>query len=129
MFRKFKAWARRGCDRQRSRRVVLPPRVEQLEDRTLPAGNSLASAVPINPSGAIADQISAPGETDFFQLTVNDSGRLTARAAPDAPLGSRLSLLGPSGELLIQSDGVSPTNPEDLIVQHILPGTYFLQVE
>src|SRR5207244_9508811 len=55
--------------------------------------------------------------------------RLTARAAPDAPLGSRLSLLGPSGELLIQSDGASATDPDDLIVQHLLAGTYFLQVE
>src|SRR5262249_11769210 len=65
----------------------------------------------------------------FFKLTVDDSGRLAARAAPGAPLGSRLSLLGPSGELLIQSDGVSSTNPEDRITQHLLPGTYFLRVE
>src|SRR4051812_47846477 len=98
MFRALKTGARRTCGCKRSRQVVFPPRVEQLEDRTLPAGNSLATAVPINPSDAIADQISTPGEMDFFKLTINDSGRLTARAAPSNPLGSRLSLLGPQGE-------------------------------
>src|SRR5262249_22888491 len=77
----------------------------------------------------IADSIGTPGETDFFQLTVNDTGRLTARATPGALLGSRLSLLGPSGELLVQSDGASATDPDDLIVQHLLAGTYFLQGE
>ncbi|HKB39700.1 MAG TPA: LEPR-XLL domain-containing protein, partial [Gemmataceae bacterium] len=103
--------------------------MEPLEDRIVLAADGLATAVPIAPTGAVTAAIGAAGEQDFFRIDVAESGRLTARAAPDAPLGSRLSLLGPSGELLIQSDGVSSTNPEDRITQHLLAGTYFLRVE
>src|SRR5262249_4454482 len=38
-------------------------------------------------------------------------------------------LLGPDGQLLIQSDGASATDPDDWIVQHLTPGTYFFEVQ
>src|SRR5439155_23392890 len=36
---------------------------------------------------------------------------------------------GRDRRLLIQSDGQSATNPDDLITQHLLAGTYLLEVE
>src|SRR5262249_22315141 len=66
--------------------------------------------------------------TDDFALTLTDTGRLIAQVRSDGP-ATRLSLLGPNGEVLVQSDGQSATNLDDLIVQHLQPGTSFLQVE
>jgi hypothetical protein len=40
--------------------------VERLEDRTLPAGSTLATAAPIPPTGVIAETIGSPGQADFF---------------------------------------------------------------
>ena len=63
-----------------------------------------------------------PGRT---ALPARAEGILTAADALD----TRTSLLGPEGQLLIQSDGESPANRDDLIDQHLLAGTYLLQVE
>src|SRR5262249_47458571 len=75
---------------------------------------------------------------DFFKITLTTPGRLTARVhAPG--LATRLSLFDPTAPVnldrarLIQSDGQSPTNPDDLIDQHLdaVPAgtTYYLEVE
>src|SRR5207302_9261012 len=76
-------------------------------------------------------EIATSGETDSYQITVGDSGRLTAltQAAAGTSPPVRLSLLSGDGQLLIQSDGQSPSHPNDQITQHLLPGTYFLRVE
>src|SRR4051794_34470063 len=94
-------------------------------------GNSMAAVVPLGANDSFAGTIRAPGEVDEFQVTLTDSGRLTAEAhtRPGCSLDTRLSLLGPDHQLLIQSDGRSPTNRDDLITQHLLAGTYFVQVE
>src|SRR5262249_42737498 len=65
---------------------------------------------------------------DSFRFTLTDTGRLTVHTA-GLDLDTRTSLLGPDGQLLIQSDGASITDPDDLIVQHLTPGTYFLEVQ
>jgi hypothetical protein len=61
-------------------------------------------------------------QTDWYQITVPASGRLTATVT--SPAGSslvpRLTLAGPSGQVLIQSDNA--------IVQHLSAGTYLLSV-
>src|SRR5262245_43847376 len=90
-----------------------------------------AAVLPLGTNETLAGTISTAGEEDEFQVTLTDSGRLTAtvQTRPGCSLDTRLSLLGPDGRLLIQSDGQSLTNRDDLIVQHLLPGTYFVKVE
>src|SRR5438552_1098643 len=94
-------------------------------------GNSMAAVLPLGANDAIAGNIATPGEVDEFQITLSDSGRLTAAVQTSAgcSLDTRLSLLGPDGKLLIQSDGQSLTRHDDQVVQHLLAGTYFVQVE
>src|SRR3954451_1892335 len=92
---------------------------------------STAAVVPLGTNDRIDGNISAPGEVDEFEVTLTDSGRLTTevQTRPGCSLDTRLSLLGPDGQVLIQSDGQSLTNHNDQIVQHLLGGTYFVQVE
>src|SRR4051794_391196 len=94
-------------------------------------GKSMAAVVPLGTNESITGDISAPGEVDEFQITLTDSGRLTAevQTRPGCSLNTRLSLRGPDGQVLIQSDGQSLTNHDDQVVQHLLAGTYFVQVE
>jgi hypothetical protein len=65
----------------------------------------------------------AEGQSDWYQITVSTSGLLTATVT--APAGSllapRLTLAGPSGQVLIQSDDGS-------LLQHLPPGTYEVAV-
>ncbi len=91
----------------------------------------MAAVLPLGTNETIAGTIRAPGEVDAFEVTLTDSGRLTVevQTQPGCSLDTRLSLSGPDGELLIQSDGQSATNSDDRIVQHLLPGTYFVKVE
>src|SRR5262249_16206375 len=58
-----------------------------------------------------------------FPLTVSETGRLTARVTPsgNSTLVPRLTLLGPNGQVLIQSN-------DGTIVQHLQAGTYTLTV-
>jgi hypothetical protein len=62
------------------------------------------------------------GQTDWYQVTVPADGRLTATVT--TPAGSslvpRLTLAGPGGQVLIQSDSS--------LVQHLPPGTYEVAV-
>jgi hypothetical protein len=105
-------------------------RLESLEDRTVLAGNTLATALPIGLNDVLAEQISTSNEADFFQVAVTDSGLLTVQTqpAPGVPLASRLSLLGPDGQPLVQSDGASAGQPGGSISQHVVAGTYFVEV-
>ena len=43
-------------------------------------------------------------------------------------LTTRLSLLDAQGQVLVQSDGISPANPDGQIDEHLPAGTYFLEV-
>jgi hypothetical protein len=94
-------------------------------------GNGMAAVLPLGADDSYAGRISTPGEVDQFEVTIPDNGRLTATVQPCAgsSLTTRLSLLGPDGQMLIQSDGQSPANLGDQVVQHILGGTYFVQVQ
>ncbi len=44
-------------------------------------------------------------------------------------LTTQLSLVDSQGQVLVQSDGLSPTDPDDLIAQQLASGSYFLKVE
>src|SRR5262249_57132084 len=54
--------------------------------------------------------------------------RVKRRPARDVSLAGRLSLLGPDGEPLVQSDGASAGQPGGSISQHVVAGTYFVEV-
>jgi hypothetical protein len=73
-------------------------------------------------NGRVSGVLTA-GQTDWYQVTVSAKGRLTATVT--APAGSslvpRLTLRGPGGQVLIQSDDGS-------LVQHLPPGTYEVAV-
>src|SRR5262249_11805901 len=88
----------------------------------------MAAVVPLGAHDSIAGIIDTAGEVGEFQIPISDNGRLTVGGHTGSALSTRLSLLGPDGQLLIQSDGQSPVNRDDLIVQHLLAGTYFVEV-
>src|SRR5262249_50950597 len=71
-------------------------------------------------------------DVDVYKVTLTESGRLTVEVHA-AGFPTRLSLLGPDGELLIQSDGQSATDRDDRIVQYLAGAaggtSYYLRVE
>ena len=42
---------------------------------------------------------------------------------------TELSLLDSQGQVLVQSAGLSPTDPDDLVAEQLVSGTYFLKVD
>src|SRR5262245_8754247 len=113
--------------RPRRDRTPRRPHVEWLGHRTALAGDGPANAMHVGLTGLGAAAIATPAEPDWFRLTVEETGRLSVLT--DADPDTRTSLLGPDGQLLIQSDGLSAANRDDQIAQHLTPGTYFLRVE
>ncbi len=119
-------------------RACYAPGVLGLEDRTLlssgpPAMSSeLAQAIviPVSSVGATTESGHLAGneDLDFFQINTPADGLLIANVHPD-DITARLSLLDSQGQLLMQSDGLSTDNPEDLIQTHLTMGTYYLEVQ
>ena len=107
------------------------PRVCLFEDRTLlsaPSADPLAAvAIPIA-LGIPTTGTLAPGEVAFFQIDPTTDGRLVARVHAEGAT-TRLSLLDAQGQVLMQSDGQSPGNPDDQIDLHVPAGTDYLEVE
>jgi hypothetical protein len=107
-------------------------RLERLEDRTLLAGHTQATATLLNLASDHITQVSGtltPGVGDWYQFTATDSGRLTASVDGGAA-GSfqpRLSLYASGGQLLISSDGAA-AHPSAQVDQHLRAGSYFLLV-
>ena len=86
---------------------------------------SLAAAQPLSDLNAQVSGSLGPGQVNWYQLTAYADGQLRVWIEPAAGGAQlRVSLLGPDGQLLIQSDG-GPSNP---LVQSVTPGTYFLTV-
>ena len=92
---------------------------------------NLADALPISPTDVVVQKLRTEGDTTVFQFTLPEAGRLTVQTRPDegSELETRTSLLESQGRLLIQSDGQSATERDDLIIQHLVAGTYLLKVE
>jgi hypothetical protein len=131
------AWA--SPRRRRCRDRIGPGlRVVELEDRLLlssaPDGlpSNLADATPIDlaadGSATLAGHIAGAGSPDFYRLDAATEGLLIAGVHSQG-ITTRLALIGSGGELLMQSDGISPGNPDDRIDLHLPAGTYFLEVE
>ncbi|HKB39033.1 MAG TPA: hypothetical protein VKD72_21515, partial [Gemmataceae bacterium] len=91
MFPRLKWWSSKSRRaRQQATRSWRPPRLplslECLEDRTLPAGHSLASATLLTFNGAarpletahVADFLAAPGQEDFYRVSLSAGDRVTA---------------------------------------------------
>jgi hypothetical protein len=117
--------------RQTHSRRRRPWVVERLEARLLLAtiaNASLSTATPlIIPSDVTSGPI-APGAPVFYQISPAADALLVARNHTQGAL-TRLSLLDSQGNVLIQSDGQSASDPDDLIVQHVVAGTDYLEVE
>ena len=67
---------------------------------------------------AVARVAVSPGEDDLLTADVQSPGIATSLCCSTA-----------RGSTLVQSDGVSPSDPDDAIDEHISPGTYFLDVQ
>lgn len=85
----------------------------------------------ISPNDSITGDISVVGEAAFRQFTLLESGEFTAQvhASGANKFHSRLSLLDAVGNLLIQSDGLSPVNLDNYIRQSLPAGDYYLEIE
>src|SRR5271166_6041641 len=107
------------------------PRVCLFEDRTLlsaPSANPLAAvAIPIALGTPKTGTLSA-NEVVFFQISPTTDGRLIAQV--HAPGGTTsLTLMDSQGQVLLTSDGQSPTNQDDQIELYVSAGTDFLEVQ
>jgi hypothetical protein len=130
-----RVWSRFSTNRRRARRPALSwgRCLEELESRQLlSAVSPWSSAIPLALSGGhpVAGVIGqAP---TYYAVSVTDPGRLIAEVAPTGG-ATRLTLLSSDGSVLMQSDGQSPSNPNDLIDLHLTASetatTYYLEVE
>ena len=97
-------------------------------ERAAPFG----SAIPISITGG-QHQTGVISQTPtFYAFSVTDAGLLTAEVDPTGG-AARLTLLSSDGQILMQSDGESPGNPNDLIDLHLTGAvagtTYYLEVQ
>jgi hypothetical protein len=126
---------RRRAPRKSAARFAPPLCLDELEPRNLLSGSSLSSAILLGLPGSASGFLSLAPE--FYKVSVTEAGRLTASVQPGDPhadgFHARLSLLDTSGHVLVQSDGQSPTNPNDLIDLHVTGAatgtTYYLEVQ
>jgi len=68
------------------------------------------------------------GATDVYRIDSATEARLVAQVQT-AGVVTRLLVLDAQGRLLMQSDGQSPANPDDLIDLAISPGAVFVEVQ
>src|SRR5262249_20157813 len=62
-----------------------------------------------------------------FGFVTTTNLMLVAQVHPQG-LTTQLSLLDSKGQILVQSDGVSPSDPDDLAAEQLVSGSYFLKV-
>ncbi len=112
------------------RRPILG--LEILESRRCPAPAAgllaAASNLPIDPNTGVTGELGASGSTALYHVAVDTNGLLTALLHPTGT-ATRLSLLDGQGHVLIQSEASSPTNANDQVALHVVPGDYFLMVQ
>ncbi len=118
--------------RRRSRPPVRRP-LERLEERTLLSlatgpGHDLTSAVQLRAPADVQAGWLAADTPAFYRIAPTADSLLMASVHADRG-PTRLLLLDSGGDLLVQSDGQSPANPDDLINQHLVAGTFYLEVQ
>ena len=100
-------------------------RFERLTDRLLLHGGSLAAALQIEPDSVTPGELAHTGESAYYQFSLNEPGRVALQTEGHF-LNTRTSLLGPEGQLLIQSDGRTAADPRrDRLAAE--PDRYFLR--
>ena len=68
------------------------------------------------------------GRVDTYRIDTSSDGSLLVQLHSTG-LTTRLSLLDAQGQVLVESDGLSPANPDGQIDQHLSAGTYFLRTQ
>ena len=71
---------------------------------------------------------SGGGPTAVYRIDVEADGPLLAIVHPQG-FSARLMMLDSQGRVLVQSDGLSPSDPDSVIYQDLTPGHYSLVVE
>jgi hypothetical protein len=120
----------RPHDRRGRLRRRCQLRVRELEDRTLltTGGDVFAGiAIPIVLGTPTSGSL-GPGDTIFYAINPSAAGRLVAQVHADNGT-TGLSLLNGQGQVLMQSDGQSPGNPDNSIDVHVPAGPAYLEVE
>jgi hypothetical protein len=92
------------------------------------AGLDLANATPLSPPFAPTLGSIKPETAIVFRLNPSNDSLLVAQVHA-VGTQTRLSLLDGQGNLLIQSDGQSDADPDDLIAAHVLAGTDYLELQ
>ncbi|MDR3636419.1 MAG: FG-GAP-like repeat-containing protein [Isosphaeraceae bacterium] len=126
---------RRSSSRRRSAgqraRAALCPWIERLEDRcVLSASDPLSQpsiALGTDPNISVPGLIAQTGGQDLYRFTLDADGLLTAQVNP-AGFNTLLSLRDGHGNVLIQSEAISPTNLDGRLALHVPAGTCFLSV-
>ncbi|MFI5454651.1 MAG: FG-GAP-like repeat-containing protein [Isosphaerales bacterium] len=73
-------------------------------------------------------QVGKAGQVDSYRIDTSTDTLLVARVHADG-LSTRLSLRDSHGALLVLSDGISPSNLDDQVDEHLPAGTYYLEVD
>jgi hypothetical protein len=82
----------------------------------------VSGSVPEPGHGDNGDQV------DSFRIDTSGDGRLVVQVHPEGMI-TRLSLRDAQGHLIVPSDGLSPSDPDNLIDQHLAAGSFLLEVE
>jgi hypothetical protein len=107
-----------------------------LIDGTTQPGFTRAPLIAVNgapASGPVALTIAGSDVTvrglaaDQFAFVATSDLVLVAQVHPQG-LTTQLSLLDSQGQVLVQSDGISPSDPDDLAAEQLASGSYFLKV-
>jgi hypothetical protein len=95
--------------------------------------DSLSQANAIPAVGLTTGSLLATDNVDFFAISLPQSGRLVAQVHADASLRTQLTLFDVNGAMLVQSDGQSALDTDDLIDQFLeIPAgsqTMYLEVQ
>jgi FG-GAP-like repeat len=132
-------WARRSRPWSPLEIVGLERRVLLSIDPPLDVRPSDPAQAPLldlvsNGSTTLYGILKSPGDFNLFEIGPSTTGRLTASVqltpSVQATKGwTRLSLLDDEKRVVVQSEGQSSRNNQDLIVQHLVAGTYYVKVE
>jgi hypothetical protein len=136
--------ARSRRDHARSTRCSSPLCTMWLEERVLLSGGTgsppanaplilsaaqIAGAQPISFGSPPVGDVTG-GSAVIYEIAPSADGRLIAQVhAGPSSLDLRLALYDGQGNLLVESDGASPGQPDPAIDQHVAAGTDFLMVQ
>ncbi|NUQ64096.1 MAG: VCBS repeat-containing protein [Pirellulales bacterium] len=111
------------------RRIGLDHSVLHVVTAEEGSNDTRATAQAVLPTSRIAGRIDLPGDVDFFTIEVAEPGRLSVDLGAAGGLwDGRMELYGPGGRLLMMSDDRDASSRDPRMVQHLLPGQYWIAV-